>query len=65
MLLMQKKKSVTIQRSQLFGLFCKITAGYYHILKSKFTCPHTAVPSDTQVHFGFKRGGDVNVTCAV
>lgn len=64
MLLMQKKV-LPFRGLSFFGLFCKLPAGYYHILKSKFTCPHTAVPSDTQVHFGFKRGGDVNVTFAV
>ena len=30
-----------------------IAAGYYHILKSKFTCPQKAVPSHTGA-FGFK-----------
>lgn len=30
-------------------LFClEIPAGCYH--RSKFTCPHTAMPSDTQLH---------------
>lgn len=33
-----------------FCVFFVIPTGYYHTFKSKFSCPHTAVPSDTQVH---------------
>lgn len=37
-------------REVSFSNFFVIPAGYYHTFKSKFSCPHTAMPSDTQVH---------------
>lgn len=40
-----QEKSYHSEKSASFG----IPAGCYHIFKLKFTCPHTAVPSDTQV----------------
>lgn len=43
-----EKKVLPFREVSLLFSFV-IPASYYHILKSKFTCPHAAVPSDTQV----------------
>lgn len=54
MLLMQEEERYPSEKSAFLCIFFVIPAGYYHILKCKFTCPHTAVPSDTQVHLVLK-----------
>lgn len=48
-----RKRMFLFREVSFLCIFVK-PAGYYHILKSKFTCPHTAVPSDTQVHLVLK-----------
>lgn len=49
-----KRRVLSFRDSAFWFVFVK-AAGYYHILKSKFTCPHTAVPSDTQGRVVSKR----------
>lgn len=48
MSLLQDKRVLPPKEVSFLHCFV-IPAGYYHILKSKFTCPRTAVPSDMQV----------------